>query len=151
MERLHCRRRRLISEINVVPYIDVMLVLLVIFIITAPLLAQGIHVDLPELNAKVLDSKSKEPIVVSVDKEGLYYLNISESPHRSLSASDMVTKVTAYLRQDKNRPVLLNGDRGVSYGKVVYAMALLQKAGAGSIGLITQSPEGNKPTPMSSK
>ncbi|MBI4357500.1 MAG: protein TolR [Gammaproteobacteria bacterium] len=145
MERLHSRRRRLLSEINVVPYIDVMLVLLVIFIITAPLLAQGIKVDLPKLSARLLDPKSKEPLVVSVDKEGRYYLSVSASPSSPLNTSDLVHKVSVHLRQDKTRPVLLNGDEGVSYGKVVYAMTLLQKAGAESVGLVTQSPESRKP------
>ena len=139
MEALLNRRRRpFVSEINVVPYIDVMLVLLVIFIITAPLLSQGIQVKLPAISAKPLNLKSTEPIIISVDKEGRYYVNIAKRSDHPLTASDLITLLTPHLQDKKNRPLLLKGDEGVAYGKVVYAMSLLHQAGAESIGLLTQ-------------
>lgn len=133
-------RKRLVSDINVVPYIDVMLVLLVIFMITAPLLAQGVKVDLPEISSKALDPKSKEPVIVSIDKAGRYYANIATDPNRPLNASDLINQVSAYLKKNQGSPVLLNGDQGVPYGKVVQAMTLLQHAGADSVGLMTKPP-----------
>jgi biopolymer transport protein TolR len=137
------RKSRAVSEINVVPYIDVMLVLLVIFMITAPLLTQGINVKLPQSQTKQIEAK-QEPIVVSVDKEGLYYLNVNKDPTVAISGQDLMTNVAAYLQvakqKNEERSVYVKGDRDVNYGKVVEAMALLQMAGADHVGLITQSP-----------
>lgn len=130
------KRNKQLAEINVVPYIDVMLVLLVIFMITAPLLSQGVDVNLPEARAKVL-TQNKEPIIVSIDKNGNYYLNISSTPGSVIDQDNLEDRVTQELQQDPKRQVLVKGDREVDYGKVVTAMALLQHAGAGSIGLMT--------------
>lgn len=135
------RRFRPLAEINVVPYIDVMLVLLVIFMITAPLLFQGVNVNLPTAAAKAIEQKPKEPIVVSIDAAGNYYLNISSTPSRIISAQDLYNRVVVELRNDQarnERQVLVKGDRSVNYGKVMQAMVLLQKAGAKSVGLITK-------------
>ncbi|HLQ24516.1 MAG TPA: protein TolR [Acidiferrobacterales bacterium] len=124
------------SEINVVPYIDVMLVLLIIFMITAPLLTQGVKVDLPQANANPVDNPDQETIVVTVDRKGRYFLD-----ERDIDADALVTKVAAILRLRPQTPVLIRGDRNVAYNEVVKAMVLLQAAGAPSVGLITQSPE----------
>ena len=136
------RRNRPMAEINVVPYIDVMLVLLVIFMITAPLLSQGITVDLPHAKAKALASKKQGPIIVSVDSKGNYYLNVANNPGQPISADNLVNRVAAELQVAKSagtkRQVLVKGDRQANYGKVVQAMVLLQHAGAPSVGLMTQ-------------
>ncbi|MDH3411419.1 MAG: protein TolR [Gammaproteobacteria bacterium] len=130
-------RKRPISEINVVPYIDVMLVLLVIFMITAPLLTQGVKVDLPRTDAKVVDTTSAEPLVVSVTAAGDYYLNYGEDQDSPVTTEVLVNRVSALLRHRPDMQVLVKGDRNVPYGDVVLAMALLQQAGANSIGLLT--------------
>ncbi len=133
-------RRRPMAEINVVPYIDVMLVLLVIFMITTPLLSQGVKVDLPQATAQTLSS-AKEPIVVSVDAQGNYYLNLADNPGQPIDAITLSNKVSAELRSDaqqgQTRQVLVKGDEHVDYGKVMQAMVLLQQAGAASVGLVT--------------
>jgi biopolymer transport protein TolR len=137
------RRNRPMAEINVVPYIDVMLVLLVIFMITAPLLTQGVKVDLPKAEAKAISSKSKEPIIVSVDASGNYFLNIAADVNRPIAADALMNRVSAELELDKKnnlaepRLVLVKGDQRVDYGKVVQVMALLQRAGAEKVGLVT--------------
>lgn len=133
--------KKLVSEINVVPYIDVMLVLLVIFIVTAPLLQQGVSVDLPQASAKTLPPAEKEPIIVSVDKEGHYYLNIADKPHAVIDSEALTTRVAAELQRYAQRKVLVKADQSVNYGKVVGAMVLLQQAGAPTVGLVTQNDE----------
>lgn len=136
------RRKRPVAEINVVPYIDVMLVLLVIFMITAPLLTQGVTVKLPQAAAKALPPKHELPIILSVDQRGQYFLNISEQPQQPMTPQNLMNRVAATLQQAKQhheqRNVYVKGDRDVGYGKVVQAMVLLQRAGAGNVGLMTQ-------------
>ncbi|OGT20758.1 MAG: protein TolR [Gammaproteobacteria bacterium RBG_16_57_12] len=134
-------RRRPMAEINIVPYIDVMLVLLVIFMITAPLLTQGVKVELPQASAEPLPPESKEPVVVTVDTKGNYYLNIGDNQKKPIAAEALVNKVGAVLRRQPDTPVLVRGDRDVAYGRVVTAMTLLQQAGAPSVGLMTEAPE----------
>ena len=134
-------RKTPIYEINVVPYIDVMLVLLVIFMITAPLLTQGVKVDLPQADAEVIDANTPDPLVVSINAKGEYYLNYGEDQDSPISAQQLVTRVGALLRHRPGIPVLVKGDRMVPYGDVVIAMALLQKAGAPGVGLMTESPD----------
>ncbi len=133
-------RKRPISDINVVPYIDVMLVMLVIFMITAPLLNQGVEVDLPQASAQPLDpEKNRDPLELTVDSEGNYYLNIGvEDPTEPVDAETLVLRAAAVLRQRPGVAVLVRGDEHVDYGKVVAAMALLQQAGAPSVGLVTE-------------
>lgn len=137
------KRERPISEINVVPYIDVMLVLLVIFMITAPMLSQGISVDLPKAASQTLQPTEREPIIVSVNQQGAYFLNISEAPADPIEAQALVVRVAAELELAKQTKqelhVLVKGDQGVAYGKVVQAMALLKRAGAEQVGLLTDS------------
>lgn len=135
------KSRRPMGEINVVPYIDVMLVLLVIFMITAPLLSQGVKVDLPQAKAQPVDQGKQEPFVVTVDARGRYYANLGGDPSQALDADTLATRVAAVLRLREGTPVYVRGDAGVPYGKVVTAMALLQGAGAGSVGLLTEPPE----------
>ncbi|MCX7117304.1 MAG: protein TolR [Legionellales bacterium] len=133
------------SEINVVPYIDVMLVLLVIFMITAPILTQGVTVDLPKAAAETLKSADREPIIVSVNREGTYFLNISENPATPIDGQALVVRVAAELVLSRQAGqalnVLVKGDQGVAYGKVVEAMSLLKQAGAAQVGLLTDSLE----------
>jgi biopolymer transport protein TolR len=133
--RYRAHRKKLMSEINVVPYIDVMLVLLVIFMITAPLLTQGVKVDLPQAAAKVVDSARQETLVVTVDREGRYYLD-----DRRLGPEELEKRVAAALRANPRIPVLVRGDQRADYGQVVRAMTLLQNAGASSVGLLTETP-----------
>lgn len=144
MRRRNTKRRPL-AEINVVPYIDVMLVLLVIFMITTPLLMQGVHVQLPETKAKALPPKKETPIIVSIDRRGRYYLNVAKHSNAPLNAQALMTQVAARLmiakEKHETKPVYVKGDRNVDYGKVVQAMVLLQKAGAADVGLITQPNE----------
>jgi biopolymer transport protein TolR len=129
------------SEINVVPYIDVMLVMLVIFMITAPLLTQGVQVNLPAATAEPIDAPAQEPLEVSVDADGALYLNIGEAPDQPIDAETLVQRTAAVLRRRPETPVLVRGDRAVAYGAVVHAMVLLQQAGAPSVGLVTETPE----------
>ncbi len=129
------------SDINVVPFIDVMLVLLVIFMITAPLLTQGVKVELPKTQAKAMMEKQKEPLIVTVDAEGKFYFNLADKPSQAIppqTLSHLVTTQLAGQTAEQQRPVLVRGDKNANYGKVVEAMVLLQQAGAKSVGLITQ-------------
>ena len=129
------------AEINVVPYIDVMLVMLVIFMITAPLLTQGVQISLPSADARPLPPDSVEPLEVSVDAEGRYYLNVGGDPKTPIDAETLVQRSAAVLRNKPNTPVLVRGDTHVDYGVVVRAMVLLQEAGAPNVGLVTEPPE----------
>lgn len=138
------QRRKPMAEINVVPYIDVMLVLLIIFMITAPLLTQGIQVDLPQVtdsNPVEAPDDNSEALVVSVDAEGLFYVSIGDKPDEPISAQQLMVKVAAVIRRSPKTQVMVKGDSAVSYGQVVTVMALLKKAGAPSVGLITKQPE----------
>ena len=134
-------RRRSMSEINVVPYIDVMLVLLVIFMITAPLLTQGVKVELPKAASEPMESDVQEPLIVTVDINGNYFLNVGGDDKAVIDHQTLVNKAAAILRLKPETSIMVRGDKDVSYGKVVTAMALLQRAGAPSVGLITETPE----------
>lgn len=141
--------RRPMVEINLVPFIDVMLVLLVIFMITTPLLTQGVKIDLPKTETKALPPDQKEPLIVTVDSVGNFYLNIASKPSQPVTArvlSNLVsTQLSAQNNGDQQRPVLVRGDKNANYGKVVEAMVLLQQAGAKSVGLITQPAQLDQP------
>ena len=136
-------RKKPMSEINVVPYIDVMLVLLVIFMITAPLLSQGVKVDLPQVASEPVEAEEKEPLEVTVDKEGLYYLNVGGDEQTPIDAETLSQRVAAVLRRTPQTPIYVRGDTEVDYGAVVEVMSLLQKSGAPSVGLLTEPPTGN--------
>lgn len=137
------QKRRLMGEINVVPYIDVMLVLLIIFMVTAPLLTQGIEVELPKVGAEAMDPDKyieADALVVSVDMQGRLYLNFVE-PETPVSAEVAIERAGALLRTNPNRPVLVRADARASYGDVAVAMRVLQDAGAGQIGMVTDPEE----------
>ncbi len=134
------RRRKLMGEINVVPYIDVMLVLLVIFMITAPLLKEGVKVDLPEAGAKPMDPEflaKHEPVVVTIDARGRLYVNFGPNQDQPTSEATVSARTAALLRRDPQTPVLVKADTTVPYGTVVKAMVLLQHAGATKVGFLT--------------
>ena len=135
------RGRRLMAEINVVPYIDVMLVLLIIFMITAPLLTQGIKVDLPKAGAEPLPSEDTKPLILSVDKAGNLYLNIGKDEDSPVTEEAVLERVGAVLRREPKTPVLVKADQNVPYGRVVSGMVLLQEAGAEKVGFITDPAE----------
>ncbi len=132
------KRRKPVSEINVVPYIDVMLVLLIIFMVTAPLLNLGVDVDLPQASAEPLQNDD-EPIVVSVTREGAFFLTVG-GEHEEVDAETLKAKIGAFVRNNPKLTVLVGGDRSVEYGKVYQAMALLQQAGAPKVGLMAEPP-----------
>jgi biopolymer transport protein TolR len=134
------RRRRLMGEINVVPYIDVMLVLLIIFMVTAPLLTQGVQVELPDADAQPIDPellKDREPLVLSVDRDGRYFLNIGGDEDSPVGEPEIARRAGAVLARDPATPVLVKADERVPYGSVVRGMVLLQQAGATKIGFLT--------------
>ncbi len=140
MPRQH---RRLMAQINIVPYIDVMLVLLIIFMITAPLLTRGVKVQLPRAAANPLSQKDMEqhqPIVLTIDKAGRFYMNVGEHPARPISPNMVVALTQVVLQRSPRTPVLVRGDGKASYSAVVRGMVLLQSAGARHVGLITQTP-----------
>ncbi len=134
------QRRRMMSEMNVVPYIDVMLVLLIIFMITAPLLTQGIELDLPKVGAEPLDAdllEQYEPLVLSIDAEGRLYLNLGDD-QEPIDADTALARASAVLRREPQTPVLVRADEAVSHGRVIAGMTLLQRAGAPRIGIVTE-------------
>jgi len=139
------RRRKPMSDINVVPYIDVMLVLLVIFMATAPLLTQGVQVDLPNAPSEPIDNAEKDPLVVSIRADGAIFVNVGIQ-----NADDEGTRVTVYslgdqagkiIRSRTDVPVYVKADKSLDYGEVIRVMTVLQQAGAESVGLITDPPE----------
>ncbi|MDD9856910.1 MAG: protein TolR [Gammaproteobacteria bacterium] len=133
------RKKRLMGEINVVPYIDVMLVLLIIFMVTAPLLSQGVKIDLPKARAELMAEENNEPFVVTVDAAGNYYLN--DDREQAASPGEIELKARAVLRRNPGTPFLVRGDGAAAYADVVQAMVLLQAAGVESVGLVTETPE----------
>jgi len=137
-------RRKRMSEINVVPYIDVMLVLLVIFMVTTPLLTQGIKVELPQADSQNIESKGQEPLVVSVDQKGRFYFNIGDKPDQPVDAKKLMVRVKAVLRHRLDSTVYVKGDRNVAYGEVVQVMGLLKKSGVEHIGMVTSLPDNVK-------
>ena len=132
------QKRKLMGEINVVPYIDVMLVLLIIFMVTAPLLTQGIEVELPKAGAEPIShSDDRTPLVVSVDAEGNLYINVGDDEEEPASAQRIVKSVETVLEKKPDTPLLVKADRSVPYGNVVGAMVLLQQGGAETVGFVT--------------
>lgn len=141
------QKRKLMGEINVVPYIDVMLVLLVIFMVTAPLLTQGIEVDLPKANSEPIEDVSdREPLVLSVDAEGNLYISVGDNEDEPASGAYVVEQVSKVRRLSPETPILVKADRAVPYGNVVGAMVLLQQGGAENIGFVTD-PLSSYPVP----
>ncbi len=132
-------KRKPMSDINVVPYIDVMLVLLIIFMVTAPMLMQGVKVELPKASADPVEKQDSEPVIVSVDAGGQLFLNLGQE-EQILSLATIKDRVAAVLRRSPDKPVLIWGDQAVPYGEVVTVMVALQEAGAPSVGLVTENP-----------
>jgi len=135
------KRRRVIAEINVVPYIDVMLVLLIIFMVTAPLVTQGVKVDLPQAAAEALPDDTKPPLIASIDKQGRYFLNVGDSVETPLNGDEMRALVAAQLTVDSTVQFVVKGDGDVPYKSVIDLMVLLQESGVGSVGLMTEPEE----------
>ena len=131
------KRRRPVSEINVVPYIDVMLVLLIIFMVTAPLVTQGVKVELPKASSEPIKQEDNPPLIASVDVKGNYYLNIGNEQDTPLGTQELTQLVAAKLEKEPNTPVVVKGDGQVAYNEVIQLMVLLQKAGVPSVGLMT--------------
>jgi biopolymer transport protein TolR len=135
--RRHRKRHKLKAEINVVPYIDVMLVLLIIFMATAPLLNLGVDVDLPDSNARAINSE-KKPIIVTVDTDGSYQIKVGEGPKQAVTAAALVAQIEQLKGNDKDMTVFVAGDTNADYSVVYDAMVLLQKAGVSRVGLMSK-------------
>jgi biopolymer transport protein TolR len=134
-------KRKPMSDINVVPYIDVMLVLLVIFMVTAPMMTQGVKVDLPKISSTPVELKKDQvPVIVSIDINGAYYLEVGKDRSKPLSLSSLTTKVGKILKANPAAKILVKGDKHVEYGSVVVLMSRLNRVGATSVGLITENP-----------
>jgi biopolymer transport protein TolR len=138
MIRRHKKKRKLNADINVVPYIDVMMVLLVIFMITAPMLTQGVNVELPKASAEPVDDKDSEPVIVTVNAEGEYFIDVGGDPKEAVSAETVQERISKIIASNPEKMLLVRGDRNVNYDKVVQLMVLLQQAGAPSVGLVTE-------------
>jgi len=134
------KKRRAVSEINVVPYIDVMLVLLIIFMITAPIVQQGVEIELPKVTANSLPPEQQEPVILTVSKTGEYYLNIGDNLKDPVNNDIVRQRVSLILKQKPETPVLVRGDKDADYGSVTTAMVLLQSAGVEKVGLMTEQP-----------
>ena len=134
------KKRRAVSEINVVPYIDVMLVLLIIFMITAPIVQQGVVIELPKLSANSLPPEQQEPVILTVSKAGDYYLNIGDDLKKPVSDDVVMQRIALVLKQKPQTPILVRGDKNADYGSVTTAMVLLQSAGVEKVGLMTDQP-----------
>ncbi|MDP2228047.1 MAG: protein TolR [Moraxellaceae bacterium] len=132
-------RKKPVAEMNVVPYIDVMLVLLVIFMVTAPMLTQGLQVDLPKAVTDNLSLRNREPIIVSIKADGSYWLKQGNAKDRRVQPDDIPSAVQKIVDRHPDAPVLVNGDHRVNYGVVVTLMARLQQAGVANVGLLTQA------------
>ncbi|MDB6096079.1 MAG: tolR [Francisellaceae bacterium] len=139
-------KKRSMAEINIVPYVDVMLVLLVIFMITAPLLMQGVQVELPSAQSEPLKADNKPPLIVSVNEQGKLFLNTTDKPTVSLEPDQLLAQIKAELKLDPNRVVLIKGDTRADYGKIMHAMVLLKQAGINKLGLMTQPKESQTPS-----
>lgn len=134
------RGKKLMAEMNVVPYIDVTLVLLIIFMITAPLITQGVKVDLPQAPSQVIQPSDKEPVIVSIDPAGKIYVDLGEQPSAPIDEETLVARITGVNKYRPGADFLVRGDAGVPYGRIVEVMALMQRAGVKNVGLLTESP-----------
>ena len=141
IRRPRAKRHKPNAEINVVPYIDVMMVLLVIFMVTAPMLTQGVSVDLPQAKSDpVTNDDLSDPLVISVTKAGDYYLELGENNKQPITLERIGVQVAKILQRAPDTQVLLRGDRAIEYGHIVRIMTVLQQAGANSVGLVSESP-----------
>ena len=131
------KKRNLVSDINVVPYIDVMLVLLVVFMVSAPLMVQGISLNLPEVTNAPLPREQEDPLIISVDLEGSFYLELESSKNIPLDLSELSEKVRKIFKTNPSLQVVVRGDGGVEYKKIIDLMSVLQSSGAENVGLLT--------------
>jgi biopolymer transport protein TolR len=138
MIRKRKKKHTLNAEINVVPYIDVMLVLLIIFMVTAPMLTQGVKLDLPQASADPVDASDTEPMIVSMDLQERYYINVGGDELTPLTAQDVKTRIRKVLRSNPRKLILVRGDKKVTYQQIISLMTLIQGAGAPSVGLVTE-------------
>jgi len=132
------KKSKVNAEMNVVPYIEVMTVLLVIFMLTSPMLTQGVDVNLPQAGAEPVETEDEELLVVTVDREGQYYINVGGDDRVPISREEVASRVGKVLASAPQKLLLVRGDRDVSYDQVVQLMVLMQQAGAGSVGLVTE-------------
>jgi len=140
MQRGGRRGKRLMAEMNVVPYIDVTLVLLIIFMVTAPLVTQSVNVDLPQASSQVVDPGDKEPVIVTIDAKGQIYCDLNSNPDQPIDENDLVTKLASVNKYKPGTPFMVRGDTGVNYGRVVEVFAMMQAAGLTNVGLMTDPP-----------
>lgn len=133
--------RKLVAEINVVPYIDVMLVLLVVFMITAPMMTQGIQVELPKTSSAAIPSKDQEPVIVSIKKNGHFFINVGGDEKKTSSLDTIKGHALRIVKYKPETLFLVEGDESVAYGEVIALMAVLQGAGIEKLGLVTEPPE----------
>ena len=134
-------RKKAIAEINVVPYIDVMLVLLIIFMVTVPLIQQGVEIELPESNSEALSQDNEqEPLIITVDKVGNFFINQGNRANQALQEEILIKEAIMLLEQNQYNTIYVRGDRNAPYRYVMQAMVALQKAGTEKIGLVTQPP-----------
>lgn len=134
------RKRRVMAEINVVPYIDVTFVLLMIFMITAPLVQTGVDVDLPQADSAAVDLKDEPPVIVSIKKDGSYFIDIGDRQDEPVDEDVLYTRVAAVIKNNAKAQIYVRGDHTVDYGKIVTVMAALKAAGAPKVGLMTTPP-----------
>lgn len=132
------KKRKLNAEINVVPYIDVTFVLLVIFMVTAPMLTQGVDVELPQASAEPVDSEDEEPLILTVNAAGEFFINLGEDETQPRTADDIETQVGRILQVNPRKLLLVRGDRDARYEQVIQLMVMLQGAGAARVGLVTE-------------
>lgn len=130
-------RRKPMAEINVVPYIDVTLVLLIIFMITAPLVQTGVDVDLPQADTQTIDQESEPPVIVSIDRQGQYFIDIGGDEEEPVQAETLLVRIKAALKNNPKVKIYIRGDNAVNYGAVVTVMGALQNVGVPSVGLMT--------------
>ena len=131
------RKRKLVSDINVVPYIDVMLVLLVVFMVSAPLMVQGILLNLPEASNEPLPREQQDPLIISVDSKGQFYLEIQSSQNEPLALIQLSEKISSILKVKPSLQVVVRGDGQVEYQRIISLMSELQNTGVDNVGLIT--------------
>ncbi|MGY0217735.1 protein TolR [Endozoicomonadaceae bacterium StTr2] len=135
------RGRKPMSEINMVPFIDIMMVMLVAFMVSAPMLTQGVKVDLPKTTSAPITNQPKDILVVSVKADGSYYLNMGRQQDKAQKLAEVAEKVGKVVASNSDIPVLIKGDAKVEYGDVVRLMGHLQQAGVSNVGLVTDPEE----------
>ncbi|GIR40555.1 MAG: protein TolR [Pseudomonadales bacterium] len=139
MIRSKHKKRKLVAEINVIPYVDVTFVLLVVFMVTAPLLMQGVQVNLPAVDSAPIKSNDNDPFIVSIKNDGSYWID-QRGENQNKNLNEIKQIIEKILSQSPEKQILIWGDEKVDYGSVVLLMSELQKVGATSVGLITDPP-----------